>query len=156
MKIIQSLSHRKATKEDLLTIIDILCQDEFAKNSESKKPELYQNYVNAFQKIDSDPNQYFMIVESDNKIVAFCQLTIIPYLTFIGATRMQIETVRVAEKYRGQKIGEWMMNAAIAYAKEKEVTILQLTTNKMRIRAKNFYEKLGFEANFEGMRMYLK
>ena len=69
---------------------------------------------------------------------------------------MQIEAVRVTEKHRGHKIGEWMMNAAITYAKSKGVTILQLTTNKKRPRAKTFYEKIGFEASHEGMKLYLK
>ncbi len=97
-----------------------------------------------------------MVVESNREIVATCHLAIMPSLTFTGATRMQIEAVRVAEKYRGKKIGEWMMNAAITYAKSKGATILQLTTNKKRLRTKNFYEKIGFEASHEGMKLYLK
>lgn len=80
---------------------------------------------------------------------------IIPSLSFIGSTRMQIETVRVNRQYRGQKIGEWMINAAIAYGKSKVALIAQLTTNKNCEKAKNFYEKLGFEASHEGMKKYL-
>jgi len=49
-----------------------------------------------------------------------------------------------------------MMDAAIAYAKSKGAIILQLTTNKKRPRAKTFYEKIGFEASHEGMKLYLK
>jgi len=79
-----------------------------------------------------------------------------PSLTFQGATRMQIEAVRVAEKYRGQKIGEWMINSAINYAKLHGVKIVQLTTNKKRDRAKNFYEKIGFKASHEGLKLLLK
>lgn len=77
-----------------------------------------------------------MVVEGSGKIVATCHLTIMPSLIFTGSTRMQIEAVRVTEKYRGQKIGEWMMNAAIAYAKSKGATILQLTTNKNALEQK--------------------
>ena len=97
-----------------------------------------------------------MFVESDKEIVATCHLTIMPSLTFTGSTRMQIEAVRVTEKHRGHKIGEWMMNTSISYAKSKGASILQLTTNKKRPRAKNFYEKMGFEASHEGMKLYLK
>jgi ribosomal protein S18 acetylase RimI-like enzyme len=79
-----------------------------------------------------------------------------PSLTFTGQTRMQIEAVRVSEQFRGQKIGEWMMNAAINYGKSKGASIIQLTTNKKRLRAKKFYEKLGFEASHEGMKLYLE
>ena len=38
---------------------------------------------------------------------------------------------------------------------EKGATIIQLTTNKQRNRAKEFYETLGFQASHEGMKLYL-
>ncbi len=69
---------------------------------------------------------------------------------------MQIEAVRVSGKYRGQKIGNWMFDQAISYAKEHDVSIIQLTRNKKRPKAKHFYEKLGFEASHEGMKLYLE
>ncbi len=68
---------------------------------------------------------------------------------------MQIESVRVAEKYRDQKIGQWMMNAAIDYGRQKDVSIIQLSTNKKRAKAKQFYKRLGFESSHEGMKLYL-
>ena len=97
-----------------------------------------------------------MVVEiEDRHIVATCHLSIMPSLTFKGSTRMQIEAVRVAEKYRGNKIGEWMIKAAIQYGQEKGATIIQLTTNKKRLRAKSFYENIGFVPTHEGMKLYL-
>jgi len=153
---IQNLTYRKAIIDDLSAIVNLLLEDDLGQTRESEKPELNQNYVDAFHKIDTDPNQYLMVVENDEEIVATCHLTIMPSLTFTGSTRMQIEAVRVAEKYRGKKIGESMINTAITYAKAKEVKILQLTTNKKRPRAKTFYEKIGFEASHEGMKLYFK
>ena len=153
---IQSLTYRKATINDLNAIVNLLLEDELGQTRESKSAELNQNYIEAFHKINADPNQYLMVVESNHEIVATCHLTIMPSLTFTGSLRMQIEAVRVTEKHRGHKIGEWMMNAAITYAKSKGATILQLTTNKKRPRAKTFYEKIGFEASHEGMKLYLK
>lgn len=47
-----------------------------------------------------------------------------------------------------------MMNAAIAFAKLNNATIIQLTTNKLRPIAKQFYERLGFKATHEGMKYY--
>jgi N-acetylglutamate synthase-like GNAT family acetyltransferase len=150
-----NLTHRKAKKEDLPRLIELLLEDELGQMRESKNVLLHENYVKAFYKIDSDPNQYLMVVENGPEIIGTCHLTIMPSLTFIGSTRMQIEAVRVAGKYRGQKIGTWMFDQAILYAKEQEVSIIQLTTNKKRFFAKNFYEKLGFEASHEGMKLYL-
>lgn len=97
-----------------------------------------------------------MVVELENKIIATCHLTIMPSLTFNGSTRMQIEAVRVSEKLRGHKIGEWVINQAIEYAKSKNVKIIQLTTNIKRPKAKIFYERLGFEPTHVGMKLYLK
>ncbi len=153
---LQNLTHRKAIVTDLPHIIALLLEDELGQTRESKSSELDGGYIKAFHKIDSDPNQYLMVVENENEIIGTCHLTIMPSLTFIGSTRMQIEAVRVAGRYRGQKIGSWMFDQAISYAKENDVSIVQLTTNKKRPKAKHFYENLGFEASHEGMKLYLR
>jgi len=152
---IETLTHRKATLNDLGAIINLLFEDDLGQEREFKSSELDKRYIEAFQKIDGDPNQYLMVVEKVCEIVGTCHLTIMPSLTFIGSTRMQIEAVRVIKKYRGQKIGERMIQEAIEYGKSKGASITQLTTNKQRTSAKHFYEKLGFEASHEGMKMYL-
>ena len=97
-----------------------------------------------------------MVVNIDEVIVATCHLSIIHSLTFKGSTRMQLEAVRVAKKYRNQKIGEWLINSAIRYGQSRGASIIQLTTNKKRLRAKKFYENLGFKGSHEGMKMYLR
>ncbi len=151
-----NLTHRKAKIADLPRLVDLLLEDELGASRESKSSALDENYTNAFYKIDSDPNQYLMVVENGDEIIGTCHLTIMPSLTFIGSTRMQIEAVRVEGKYRGQNIGSWMFNQAISYAKDIDVSIIQLTTNKKRPKSKHFYEKLGFEASHEGMKLYLE
>lgn len=151
----KNLTHRKAKFTDLPYIVELLLEDELGATRESNSSKFDQNYTKAFHKIDSDPNQYLMVVENDDQIIGTCHLTILPSLTFIGSTRMQIEAVRVVEKYRGQKIGSWMFDQAISYAKEHGVSIIQLTTNKKRPKAKHFYEKLGFKASHEGLKLYL-
>lgn len=151
-----NLTHRKARIADLSRIVELLLEDELGQTRESRSAVVHENYIKAFHKIDSDPNQYLMVIENDDEIIGTCHLTIMPSLTFIGSTRMQIEAVRVAGKYRGQKIGSWMFNQAISYAKENDVSIIQLTTNKKRPKAKHFYEKLGFAARHEGMKLYLE
>ena len=153
---IEQLTYRKATINDLRAIVNLLLEDKLGQTREFRKPELNQCYIDAFHRIDIDFNQYLMIVENGVEIVGTCHLTAMPSLTFRGQTRMQIEAVRVLEKYRGQKIGEWMMQQAIKYGKSKGASIIQLTTNKKRTSAKNFYEKLGFEASHEGMKLYLR
>jgi ribosomal protein S18 acetylase RimI-like enzyme len=151
-----NLTHRKARIANLPHIIALLLEDELGSTRESKSAAVHENYIKAFHKIDIDPNQYLMVVENGDEIIGTCHLTIMPSLTCIGSTRMQIEDGRVAGKYRGQKIGSWMFDQAISYAKENDVSIVQLTTNKKRPKAKHFYEKLGCEASHEGMKLYLR
>jgi ribosomal protein S18 acetylase RimI-like enzyme len=150
------LIYRKATEADLKRIVELLQEDELGATREYLSEILDPRYVEAFRLIDQDPQQYLMVVEQAQEIIATCHLTIMPSLTFTGSTRMQIEAVRVAGSMRGQKIGEQMMQEAIAYGKDKGARIIQLTTNKKRPRAKQFYERLGFEATHEGMKLYLQ
>ena len=151
-----NLITRKAKLEDLPRIIELLLEDDLGKIRESCDKKLNKRYIDTFHKINDDPNQYLMVVESDHEIIATCHLTIMPSLTFIGSTRMQIEAVRVAEKYRGKKVGEWMFKQITEFAKNCDVAICRLMTNKERSRAKHFYEKLDFESSHEGMKLYLE
>ena len=104
------LKHRKAKQSDLKIIVSLLLQDELGKIREESADEGNSRYLEAFEKIAADPNQYLMVVELEEEIVGTCHLTIMPSLTFVGSTRMQIEVVRVDERYRGQKIGEWIFS----------------------------------------------
>lgn len=150
------LGYRKAIESDLKRIVQLLQEDDLGATREHLTEILDPRYVEAFHLIDRDPQQYLMVVEQEKEIIATCHLTIMPSLTFTGSTRMQIEAVRVAASMRGQKIGEKMMQEAIEYGRLKGVSIIQLTTNKKRPRAKQFYERLGFEASHEGMKLYLQ
>lgn len=149
-----TVSHRKATISDLPQIIMLLVEDELGQTRESSSPDgVHQCYFNAFERINQDSNQYLMVVEKDNQVIATCHLTLVPSLTLRGTLRLQIEAVRVSKAQRSQGIGEWMITQAIAYGQEKGASLAQLTTNKARHRAKEFYERLGFKATHEGMKL---
>lgn len=113
------------------------------------------NYLDAFIRIDADPNQFLMVVESRGIIVGTCHLTLMPSLTFQGGLRMNVEAVRIASSCRGEGVGEWMINQVLSLARKEGCKIIQLTTNKERMDAKRFYEKLRFKSTHEGMKMYL-
>lgn len=153
------LTHRRAALEDLPKIIELYVkEDELAMQRELFSERLDQRYVAAFQKINTDQNHYLMIVEAQEDaapkkaIVGTCHLTLLPSLTFMGSTRLQIEAVRVAVSHRGKGIGKWMMKAAIDYGKSQGALLFQLTTNRKRQKAKQFYECLGFQATHDGMK----
>lgn len=151
-----NLTVRKATLEDLPLIVQLLADDDLGQTRELYQEKIEPSYVKAFLKIDADPNQYLMVVLSNTLLIGTCHLTLLPSLTYQGSMRMQIEAVRIAREYRGQKIGEWMMQQAFEYAKKHDVKIVQLTTHKHRPKAKHFYERLGFQPTHEGMKYFLE
>jgi len=90
-----------------------------------------------------------------NVIVGTMQLSFLPYLTYRGGWRMQIEAVRIASGHRGAGIGERLFRWAIERARERGCHLVQLTTDKARPDALRFYERLGFRASHEGMKLHL-
>lgn len=149
------LTLRPASINDLPDIIEILNDDELGATRESLTNPLLPCYYQAFQEILEDKNQILLIVESKNKVIGTCHLTFMPSLSFKGSKRLNIENIHVGKHFQGQGIGTWMIEKAIVLGQEKGCKIVQLTTNKKRVRAKVFYEKLGFTASHEGMKLYL-
>lgn len=148
---------RKATEKDLPAIIQMLAADELGEKRENFAIPLPQEYLEAFNRILSDANQELMIIESiDEEVIGTLQLSFIPYLTYCGGIRAQIEAVRIQKDHRGKGLGKKMFDWAIARAKERNAHVLQLTTDKQRPRAIKFYEELGFKASHEGMKMHFK
>jgi GNAT superfamily N-acetyltransferase len=149
---------RKATKKDVLFIVKMMANDKIGKERENYLDPLPEAYYQAFEIINSDPNQELIVAQNDNdpEIAGTFQLTFIPYLSFQGRLRAQIENVMVREDLRGMGIGLKMFEWAIERAKERNARLLQLTSDKQRPRAIKFYEDLGFKASHEGMKLHFK
>ncbi|MDA6069344.1 GNAT family N-acetyltransferase [Flavobacterium sp. AC] len=150
-----NLTFRLATIEDLPEIISMLADDTYGATRENNTSIVSEKYLNAFKKIQEDPNQELIVATiNENKVASF-QLTFIQYLNFEGTLRAQIEAVRTHSDYRGQGIGTNVLNYAINRAKEKGCQMIQLTSDKRRTEAIKFYEKLGFKASHEGFKLKL-
>lgn len=90
-----------------------------------------------------------------NEIIGVQQITFTPFITHQGGWRATIEGVRIAATARGKGVGMKLIKFAIERAKSRGCHLIQLTTDKQRADAKRFYEKLGFQATHEGMKMKL-
>ena len=149
------MNFRKATEQDMPTIIEMIADDELGEKRENYQTPLPIAYLNAFTNINSDQNQELIVVENKaNELIGTLQLTFIQYLTYQGGRRAQIEAVRIKKDNRGLGIGTKMFEWAINRAKERNAHVLQLTTDKQRPEAINFYEDLGFKSSHEGMKMH--
>ena len=83
------------------------------------------------------------------------QLSFLPGLARRGALRAQIEAVRVHQAYRNRGLGEALFTWAIDESRRRHCALVQLTTDKSRTSAHRFYERLGFAATHEGMKLIL-
>ncbi len=147
---------RRAARQDLPAIVRLLADDPLGNLRESYTSPLPAAYLEAFAEIDRDPHNELVVAEHAGEVVGVLQLTFIRYLTFQGGRRAQIEGVRISKSYRGQGIGRRMFEWAIERARQEGCHLVQLTTNKERPEALEFYLQLGFTNSHEGLKLYLE
>lgn len=149
------ISFRIAIEHDLDTIVKMLANDPLGSKRERYEQPLPESYRNAFQAISSDPNNELIVACHNNEVIGVQQITFTPFLTHQGGWRATIEGVRTLSTERGKGIGSELIRYAIQRAKERGCHLIQLTTDKQREEALRFYERLGFEATHEGLKMKL-
>jgi len=145
------LVFRTAAREDLPAMIALIADDQLGQSRGDASPPLDRRYLDAFTAIERDPNQMLVAVE----IVGCFQITFIPGISRRGAWRGQIESVRVARAKRGAGLGTAMFEWAIAACRRRGCSLVQLYTDKSRKDAHRFYERLGFKASHEGLKLAL-
>ncbi len=147
---------RNASSTDLPAIITLLADDPIGATREVASGEMDQAYLEAFAAIEADPNQLLAVaVDDDGKVIGCLQLSFIPGLSRKGMWRGQIESVRIAASHRGGGLGAAMIEWAVEQAKEKGCGLVQLTSDKRRPDAIRFYERRGFVASHEGLKLDL-
>jgi GNAT superfamily N-acetyltransferase len=152
----EALAFRRARRGDLPAIVHLLADDPLGAQREADVQPLPASYGAAFDAIDADPNQELVVAESGGEVVGVLQLSFIPSLTYRGGWRALIEGVRVAAALRSAGVGQRLFEWAIARARERGCHLLQLTSDKARPDAIRFYERLGFVASHEGLKLPLR
>jgi GNAT superfamily N-acetyltransferase len=151
-----TLRFRKAVRDDVSFIVQLQANDKLGAKREDYHNPLPEVYYTAFDKIDADAKQQLIVVENDAaEIIGTLQLSFLQYLTYRGGIRVQIEAVRVREDMRGAGIGQQIFEWAIEHARKAGAHMVQLTTDKERPEAIQFYQKLGFKPSHEGMKLHL-
>ena len=146
------ITFRQATAADIPAIVALLHDDPLGQTRESSEAT---DYDAAFAAMAAEPHNIIVVGEIAGQIVATMQLTFISGLSRKASRRAQIEAVRVASSHRGQKIGEKLMAEAERRAIEAGCTMIQLTSDKSRTRAHEFYTRLGFTASHIGYKRFL-
>jgi GNAT superfamily N-acetyltransferase len=152
---VEDFTIRRATADDVPAIVAMLADDPLGATREDPSIPLDARYLRAFEAIDRDPNQLLSVVDRGGQVTGTMQLSFLPGISRKGAWRGQVEGVRVAASERGSGMGARMMAWAIERCRERGCDMVQLTTDKSRADAHRFYERLGFRATHEGMKLKL-
>lgn len=144
---------REAERADLSAIVALLHEDVIREVDESEVPP--EAYAAAFDEITADAHQQLLVGELDGQVVATAQLTWVRHLTYVGGLMCQVESVRVRSDHRGLGLGRELMDHIVGVARERGAVRVELTTNRARERAQEFYQRLGFVPSHVGMKLYL-
>lgn len=151
-----SVTLRRAVVGDVPEIVDLLAADQLGATRDGvSSDEDLQPYLSAFDAIDIDPAHLLVVAADGAQVVATMQLSFLPGLARRGALRAQIEAVRVRNDHRGRGLGAALFQWAIEEARRRLCALVQLTTDKSRADAHRFYERLGFVASHEGLKLDL-
>jgi GNAT superfamily N-acetyltransferase len=145
---------RRATASDLPALVALLADDELGAGREATDGDLAP-YRTAFHLVDTDPAHVLVAAVVEGAVVGTLQLSFLPGLSRRGALRAQIEGVRVASIARSRGLGAAMLGWAVEEARRRGCVLVQLTTDKARADARRFYERLGFVATHEGLKLAL-
>ena len=112
---VSSVTIRRARRDDVRTIVEMLADDPLGSAREKLEDPLPRSYFQAFEEVDRDPSFNLVVAEdADGKVVGCLQLCIMPGLSSQGASRGLIEDVRVARNCRSRGIGEQLGNGRSA------------------------------------------
>jgi len=154
----RNLTLRRAHHGDLLPLLELLADDPVSTSrGDEAFPKDATHYAQVLAGLLQDPsNELLVLVNPAGELMATMQLTRIPGLTRRGATRLQIEAVRVSSNHRSSGIGSAMMRWVLESAAPAiGASLVQLTSDAARTSAHRFYEQLGFRGSHRGFKYQL-
>lgn len=145
---------REATAADLEAILALMVQDARSPTTPTSAVPTPQQR-DALDELVADPSHQVLVGEVDGTVVATAHVTWLRMLSADGGLYCQVENVRTDEVYRGRGLGGELMAWIESAARNRGAARIQLTTNRSRLDAHRFYERLGYEPSHLGMKKYL-
>jgi len=144
-----------ATRADLEAIVAILASDAMFGARDSADPAYLPEYERAFEAMLATPNLTLYVARKGGVVLGTFQLVFFRALLRHGSLLAIAEAVHVHPDARGSGVGSVMMEFAVEEAKRRGAGSLQLVSNKKRLDAHRFYERMGFEKRLEGFKIDL-
>ena len=151
-----SITLRRATRDDLPAIVELLVNDPLGRTREAVgQTEGFVPYEAAFAAIDTDPAQLLVVATDGDEVVATMQLSFIPGLARRGALRAQVEAVRVAAGHRSRGLGDAMLRWPSARRGAAVARWFSSPPTRLAETHAAFTNVLGFIASHEGFKLQL-
>ena len=153
-----TLTFRDATPSDIAIIVQLShAGDARGADTPPLDPATLSDprYRAAFDEITADPKHRLIVAERDGEVVGTIQISFVPGMPNFGMRRGMLENVHIRADQRGTGLGTKMVSWAIERCREAGCGVVQLTSNKVRLDAHRFYEKLGFAKTHEGFKLKL-
>ena len=147
---------RLADIGDVPLIAELLAADDVGGHGDSADPKLLDGYEVAFARIADSPMENLYVAEWDGVVAGTFKTALLTFMSGGGATSLFIQTVHVRPDLRGNGIGHVMMRFCIEQAEAAGAAFVHLMTNRHRVDAHRFYERLGFRQTHLGYKLPLK
>lgn len=148
-----TLAFREARAADVPAVVAMLADDPLGAARETTPDD--PAYLRAFEAMQAQPGNHLFVAEEDGAVVGCLQLILMPGLALHGATRAEIESVRVAASRRNAGVGRALVAFAIDRARRDGARLVQLTSNLARRDAHRFWEAQGFVRSHAGFKLAL-
>ena len=148
-----ALQLSEADFADLASLLD-LAQTSFVQAfTEGNKPENVQAYLSqAFTSVQLEkewrnPASTFLLASLDGKLVGYTKVNLAAAQTDVqDPDSLEVARLYTLEEVWGRGVGQFLLDAALDFAKEKGKTFVWLGVWEHNARAIRFYEKNGFKA----------
>ena len=130
------ITRLKEVSEQAVADIGILLQ-QLRENSEEHKTSAEE-----LSAIVADNNIVFIVAKDGARIIGMASLYM---MNKLSKRTGEVEDVVVDNAYRGQGLGEKLMQTVIDTARAEHLKTLHLTSRPERVAGNKLYQKLGFE-----------
>ncbi len=153
-------SVRPATDGDLAAVLEVLAVNQSSRPRELPAPvaAASNRQISMWNRIGRSPDVTVYLGEFDAQPVGTACLSVLPNITYDCRPTAFIEAVVVRYDHRRRGVAKLMLRRALDDARRESCFKVQLLTHKRHAidGAHNLYRSLGFEAEAEGFRLYLR
>ncbi len=136
----------RATRADVAAVVALLSG---SGDADADDPDLAP-YEEAFDALDRDPGRFLAVARAgDGRVVATVQLTILPGPALRGATRLQVEGLRVAVGWRRRGVGSALVEWAHEHGRARGAVVAR-AGDTAGDGPHRFLARLGYEPDRAG------